>query len=75
MLLTRTNNQFRNKTMNPECPNIRFFLTKKKTRKNQQIRIVVKHFRNGRCRGVFRTFELRVLTIIDCPKIAGAKGQ
>ena len=26
------------------------------------------------CRGVFRTFELRVLTVIDCPKIAGAKG-
>ena len=26
-------------------------------------------------RGVFRTFELRVLTVIDCPKIAGAKGQ
>ena len=25
-------------------------------------------------RGVFRTFELRVLTVIDCPKIAGAKG-
>ena len=24
-------------------------------------------------RGVFRTFELRVLTVIDCPKIAGAK--
>ena len=24
-------------------------------------------------RGVFRTFELRVLTIIDCPKIAGAR--
>ena len=23
-------------------------------------------------RGVFRTFELRVLTIIDCPNIAGA---
>ena len=29
----------------------------------------------GKDRGVFRTFELRVLTIIDCPKIAGAKGQ
>ena len=27
------------------------------------------------CRGVFRTFELRVLTVIECPKIAGAKGQ
>ena len=27
-----------------------------------------------RYRGVFRTFELRVLTVIDCPKIAGAKG-
>ena len=31
---------------------------------------------NGRMihiyRGVFRTFELRVLTVIDCPKIAGA---
>ena len=26
-------------------------------------------------RGVFRTFELRVLTVIDCPKIAGAKGR
>ena len=26
-------------------------------------------------RGVFRTFELRVLTVIDCPKIEGAKGQ
>ena len=26
-------------------------------------------------RGVFRTFELRVLTVIDCPKIAGPKGQ
>ena len=26
------------------------------------------------CRGVFRTFELRVLTVIDCPKIASAKG-
>ena len=26
-------------------------------------------------RGVFRNFELRVLTVIDCPKIAGAKGQ
>ena len=25
--------------------------------------------------GVFRTFELRVLTLIDCPKIVGAKGQ
>ena len=25
-------------------------------------------------RGVSRTFELRVLTVIDCPKIAGAKG-
>ena len=25
-------------------------------------------------RGVFRTFELRVVTVIDCPKIAGAKG-
>ena len=25
-------------------------------------------------RGVFKTFELRVLTVIDCPKIAGAKG-
>ena len=25
--------------------------------------------------GVFRTFELRVLTVIDCPKIVGAKGQ
>ena len=25
-------------------------------------------------RGVFRTSELRVLTVIDCPKIAGAKG-
>ena len=23
--------------------------------------------------GVFRTFEFRVLTVIDCPKIAGAK--
>ena len=29
----------------------------------------------GRIRGVFRTFELRVLTVIDCPKIAGAKGR
>ena len=27
-----------------------------------------------RYRGVFRAFELRVLTIIDCPKIVGAKG-
>ena len=26
-------------------------------------------------RGVFRTFELRVLTVIDCPKIVGAKGR
>ena len=26
-------------------------------------------------RGVCRTFELHVLTVIDCPKIAGAKGQ
>ena len=26
-------------------------------------------------RGVFRTFELRVLTVIDVPKIAGAKGS
>ena len=26
-------------------------------------------------RGVFRTFELRLLTVIDCPKIAGAKGR
>ena len=26
-------------------------------------------------RGVFRTFELRVLTVIDCPKISGAKGR
>ena len=25
------------------------------------------------CRGVFRTFELRVLTVIDCSNIAGAK--
>ena len=24
-------------------------------------------------RGVFRTLGLRVLTVIDCPKIAGAK--
>ena len=24
--------------------------------------------------GVFRTLELRVLTVIDCPNIAGAKG-
>ena len=29
----------------------------------------------SRCRGVFRTFELRVLTVIDCPKIADAKGR
>ena len=28
----------------------------------------------GHYRGLFRTFELRVLTVIDCPKIAGAKG-
>ena len=26
-------------------------------------------------RGIFRTFELRVLTVIDFPKIAGAKGR
>ena len=26
-------------------------------------------------RGVFRTFELRVLIVIDCPKTAGAKGR
>ena len=26
-------------------------------------------------RGVFRTFELRVPTVIDGPKIAGAKGR
>ena len=25
-------------------------------------------------RGIFRAFELRVLTVIDFPKIAGAKG-
>ena len=25
-------------------------------------------------RGVFMTFELQVLTVIDCPEIAGAKG-
>ena len=25
-------------------------------------------------RSVFRTFESRVLTVLDCPKIAGAKG-
>ena len=29
---------------------------------------------SSQVRGVFRTFELRVLTVIDCPKIAGAKG-
>ena len=27
----------------------------------------------GQTRGVFRTFELLVLTVIDCPKILGAK--
>ena len=26
------------------------------------------------CSGVFRTFELRVLTVIDCPKIGVLKG-
>jgi hypothetical protein len=26
-------------------------------------------------RGVFRNFELRVLTVINCPKIVGAKGR
>ena len=26
-------------------------------------------------RGVFRTFELRVLIVIDCPKIVGPKGK
>ena len=26
-------------------------------------------------RAVFKTFEFRVLTVIDCPKIAGDKGQ
>ena len=26
-------------------------------------------------RSVFRTCELRVLTVIDCPNFAGAKGQ
>ena len=26
-------------------------------------------------RGVFKTFELRVLTVIHCPKIAGTKGR
>ena len=30
--------------------------------------------RQTQIRGVFRTFELRVLTVIDCPKIASAKG-
>ena len=32
-------------------------------------------FWNSTLRGVFRTFELRVLTVIDCPKIADAKGR
>ena len=26
-------------------------------------------------RSVFRTFESRVLTVIDCPKIEGVKGR
>ena len=29
----------------------------------------------GCSRDVFRTFELRVLTVIDCPKIVVAKGR
>ena len=36
--------------------------------------LLVSQYTSLHNRGVFRTFELRVLTVIDCPKIAGAKG-
>ena len=37
--------------------------------------IVVSDFFVYEFRGALRTFELRVLIVIDCPKIAGAKGR
>ena len=38
------------------------------------VAIVIPRFSTICGRGVSRSFELRVLTVIDCPKIVGAKG-